>query len=1249
MRIPLIILIVTVRAMLLAQTNVRPHYPLTENLGQWPEKVIAAADLESGKFFLESGGFTYHFMDLSEIRRVHDEGKSIQPGEARYKGHVYRLKFQGASENTATMRGELPTKFNYFLGNNEQNWAGGCRSFREVSVAELYPGIDLSVYSHDFFLKYDFYVHPGGNASEIAMTYEGAEKVELENGRIKITTSVQTIWEQKPVAWQMIRGEKKFVACDYALSGNDVSFVFPNGYDSNYELTIDPEIVFSTYSGSSSNNFGYTATYDEEGYLYSGSSAFGQNYPVTTGAYQVIHQGGDSAIEEGIDMALSKYDVSGTFMVWSTFLGGSGDDLPHSIITNSAGELMVYGSTGSADFPVTDDAFDQSFGGGGVVSPSGTGANFPNGSDIVVAHFSSDATELIGSTYLGGSSNDGMCTAIALKHNYADEFRGEISLDDNENILIVSSTFSSDFPVENGWQTFPGGGQDAVLLKLTPTLDDIIWSTFIGGSSDDSGFSVTTSNTGEIYICGGTVSTDLFPNQSNTIQNNNAGGLADGYIVRFSSSGSNLLSATYWGASTYDQLYFIELDDEDKVYVFGQTTAAGSTFIINADYGTPDSGNLLSKFNSDLSNVIWSTVIGTGDSKPNLSPSAFLVDFCNRVYISGWGITTVANNPLNPGANLHSMNNMDTSSDAFDATCTTGDFYMAVFDENMSAMEYGTFFGGGESSEHVDGGTSRFDRKGVIYQSVCAGCGGFDDFPIHPDNAWSPENNSSCNNGVYKFDFQLPITVADFDVQPTGCTDNIIQFQNSSTYALSYQWNFGDGSPVSTSQNPQHTYDEPGIYEINLIVTHDATCNGADTLSQTIEIFAPVNDSLEDVLLCDETTATIGLASTEGYLYSWSPADFLNSTSVSSPTFSNGTSTLYTLEVEHDGCTDVYQQLVDVTVLVLEIPEDTTICDDGAITLAASFSPGDALIFWSDDPDFSNILNENTSDPDIEAEVLIPTTYYVRIEKNGCELQSEVTVNLVSFQTEIEGDFTACEGDTVTLSVLDPNDEFVYFWTPEFLVIEGQNTPEVEVVVSEATLFGVSADTPFGCVAADEVLITISELHAEQLLATAEPSFIVEGQSSQLNVSPGGYSYSWTPVESLNNGFIQNPIATPIVTTEYLVTAYDGECAAMAEVRVTVVDFVCGPPSIYVPNAFTPNSDGRNEKLYVRANNITDMYFVLYDRWGEKVFETKNPQSGWDGKFEGREVDPDVYVYYLEVTCLGGQQYFEEGNITVIR
>jgi gliding motility-associated-like protein len=1249
MRLILVILTLFMDGLLLAQVASKPHYPLIENRGQWPAGVLASADLESGKVFIEKGGLTYHFLDLTPIRKSHDEGLAFQRGDVRYRGHVYQMKLQGAFPVEPAFEDKLPTAYNYFLGSDSRQWAGGCASYRSLLLPDIYPGIDMGIYSQDFFLKYDFYVHPGSEASDISMLYEGMDKIELENGRIKISTSVQTIWEQKPIAWQIIDGEKRYVACEYTLRGNIVSFSFPAGYNRKYELVIDPEIVFSTYSGSSSNNFGYTATYDEEGYLYSGSSAFGQGYPVTTGAYQVIHEGGSSAIEEGIDMALSKYDVSGTLMVWSTFLGGSGDDLPHSIITNSAGELMVYGSTGSADFPTTSGAIDQTFGGGTLAAPSGTGASFPNGSDIVVAHFNADASELLGSTFLGGSANDGMCTSAALKHNYADEFRGEISLDENENILIISSTFSSDFPVENGLQMTPGGGQDAVLLKLTPGLSDIIWSTYIAGSGDDSGFSVTNNSAGEIYICGGTSSTNLFGAQPGAIQSSNAGGLADGYVLKISPDGNNLLSGTYWGNSEYDQLYFIEVDNEDKVYVFGQTTADGSAFIINAAYGTPDSGNLLSKFDAELSEVIWSTVIGTGNGKPNLSPSAFLVDYCNRVYISGWGIITVQNNPLNPSANLHSMNNMETTADAFDNTCTTGDFYMAVFDENMNDIEYGTFFGGGESSEHVDGGTSRFDRKGVIYQSVCAGCGGFDDFPIYPDDAWSPQNNSSCNNGVYKFDFQLPLTIADFDVPPTGCVNTPVQPMNTSTFALTYQWDFGDGSPVISLPSPVHFYEEGGLYTITLVVSHNATCNGSDTLTRTIEIFEPINDTLDDILLCENESAQIGLDETVGHIYSWTPGDFLNSTTIASPTFSDGVTTLYTLQVEHDGCTDVYQQLVDVTTLTLTVPSDTTICDDGTIVLSAAYSPMDASIQWSDEADFSTMLNDNDSDPDIEPEVLLPTTFYVRVEKNGCVLQDEVTINLVSFQTEIEGDFTACAGDTVELSVLDPNEDFIYVWSPQQLVLNGQNTSTVEVVVPVETLFSVSADTPSGCIASDEVLVTVSELSNTPLTATATPQVIVQGQTSQLTVTPGGYTYTWSPDESLNNNSIQSPLATPEVSTDYFVEAADGECIAMAQVRVTVVDFVCGPPSIYVPNAFTPNKDGKNEKLFVRGNNLTDLYFVLYDRWGEKVFETRNLQTGWDGKFEGRDVDPDVYVYYLEATCAGGQQYFEEGNVTVIR
>ncbi|MFN0033080.1 MAG: gliding motility-associated C-terminal domain-containing protein [Flavobacteriales bacterium] len=1226
-------------------------YPLVQNKGQWPQHVLYAAELDGGKIFLEGNAIKWHFIDASAVSASHRDGKSFLPDDVRIKGHVYEVKFEGADADAqAVSVNKQKSYYNFFLGKDESKWVGGCSAYSEVIRKNFYPGIDFKFYNNDFFLKYDFIVSAGADAAQISMKYDGAKSIKLENGRLCISTSVNEVYEQKPLAWQIINGEKNLVTCEYHLIDSRVTFHFPKGYDKNYELVIDPQLIFSSYSGSTSDNFGYTATYDEDGYLYSGSSSFGQGYPTTVGAYQVTHAGGDSALGDGIDMALTKYNTDGTSLIYSTFLGGSGDDLAHSIIVNSAGELLVYGCTGSDDFPVTGGAVQINFGGGTLVSPTGTGANFPDGTDIVVVHFSAGGNQLLGATYLGGSANDGVCTSTFLKKNYADEFRGEISLDENENIIIASSTFSTDWPVMNALQAANGGMQDAVIAKLNPGLTQLIWSTYIGGSADDSGFSLTTATNGDVYMCGGTRSTNL--NATTGVQQtSNNGGDADGYIVRLSSDAQNLLSLTYWGAAGYDQLYFIEMDDEGNVYVYGQTNSNDFNFIINAGYGTDGSGNLLTKFSAQLDEVIWSTVFGTGDGKPNLSPSAFLVDYCNRIYVSGWGVFVSANNPLNPGTNLFPMNNLETTADAYDNSCSTGDFYMAVFDDDMNTLTYATFFGGSTSSEHVDGGTSRFDRKGVIYQSVCAGCGGNDDFPTEPDNVWSSLNGSTnCNNGVYKFDFQLPLTVAAFEVPPSACVSVPVQFTNNSSWSLTYLWDFGDDSPTSTEMNPLHTYMDEGTYTITLIVTHNNTCNGADTLQQQILIVQPVNETLDGLSVCPGESTTIGPdESNPLFEYDWQPAEFLDNSTVPNPLFTAGTSNTYVLTVNHDNCVDTYTQLVNVPLMSLSVPEDTTLCDDAPLTLAATFAPSDAAIIWSDQEDFSNQLNDNTADEDISVLPIIPTTYYVQISVDGCELTDEVHVNLVSFQTVVVGDFTACENDTVMLQVQDPNAEFIYQWQPEELVLNGQNTPAVEVFVAVETEFFVYSITPFDCTASDSVTVSVSLLNGALLSATAIPATVVEGQSSQLNVQPDDYTYQWAPPTWLQGANTATPVSTPLENITYTVEATDGECVASTQVTVRVVDFVCGPPGIFVPNTFTPNADEQNEKMYVRANNVDELYFTIYNRWGQMMWETRSLAEGWDGTFQGRELDPDVYVYYLQAKCTGGSQYFEEGNITLVR
>jgi gliding motility-associated-like protein len=1030
------------------------------------------------------------------------------------------------------------------------------------------------------------------------------------------------------------------------LTGSTISFNFPNGYDTSLELYIDPELIFSTYSGSFSDNFGYTATYDTEGYLYSGSSAFGNDYPVTTGAYQETWAGGDGqGTLPGIDMALSKYDVTGTFMVWSSYLGGSHDELPHSLICDENNTLYVYGTTSSPDFPVTTNAYDNSWNGGSIFAPSGVGADYVNGSDIVVAHFNTSGSNLLSSTFLGGSGNDGVNTAANLKFNYADEFRGEIDIDNEGNIIIATSTYSADFPMVNAEQPLLNGVQEACLIKLNSDLSDILWSTYVGGSSDDAGNSVAFDSNNNIYFCGGTKSND-FPGMTSGLQSTYAGGNGDGWVVLISENGSQFLAGTYYGSNQYDQFYFVETDSDDFVHVYGQTMADDDFFIFNAGYNEPNSGMLVSKFSSDLDELIWSTVFGTGEGEPNLSPTALLVDVCGKIYLAGWGGST--NTSSNP--NTDNVTGMETTPGAYQTTTNGSDFYFMVLEADASELVYASFFGGATSNEHVDGGTSRFDRKGIMYQSVCAGCGSNDDFPIFPADAWSPTNNSSnCNNGVFKFDFELPLVAADFLVPPVACMNGPVAFTNTSTNGLTFFWDFGDDQ-TSNIPEPFHQYTETGTYIIMLVVNNPGTCNFTDTLYKEIEIVMPSVSTLESEQVCSDNVIQLGPEdSNTNYEYTWFPSLYLSDINDPNPTFTPGISTDYYCLVEHGGCVDTIYQSVLVTALELTVPEDTTLCLSGTVVLNANYSPLAGDLIWSDESDFGNVLNDGPDDSDIEVVITEPTTFYAQLEVNGCVVEASVTINLVSFQTMIGGDFAACDGDTVNIFVLDPNPDFVYQWAPANLIVSGQNTPNVEVAVEGPTVIEVTSVTPFNCSFTDEVLISISTLDPSAVNASVNPDLIIDGMTVQLDASPDGFEYTWTPTNGVSSPNVQSPTASPSQTTTYCVTISDDECAYEDCVTVRVEDFVCGPPTIYIPNAFTPNTDDKNEKLYVRGNFITELYFVVYDRWGEKVFETKDINKGWDGTFKGKIVDPDVYVYYLEATCDGGLQYFDKGNITVIR
>ena len=760
-----------------------------KNKGQWNAPFKAKMDLVNGTLFMEENAITFNFVDANFLSHHNDNPHRSDSIQA----HAYRWTFLKSNKPKLYFSKVLKGHVNFF---NTPNIATKLNKYQQIQYHELYDGIDYRVYAHQDGIKYDWIIKPHAKPSDIKMKVDGIDQLALKDGRLYLWTSLNEIREERPYAYQWINQQKVEVKCHFVLKNNRLTFDFPDGYDPTVELIIDPVMIFSSYSGSIASNFGYTATYDDYGFLYAGGTAYNIGYPVTIGAYQTAYNGG----VVGNDVVLTKYDTTGSFLVYSTYLGGTGDEVPHSLIVSDQ-ELFVMGTTGSSDFPVTLGAFDQSFNGGQPLAVYGVGINYDNGCDLFISRLDTAGSNLLASTFLGGTANDGFNSSTTLRYNYADQMRGEIDIDEEGNCYIASCTFSNDFPIVNSLiQPANNGGQDGIIVKLDKSLSNILWSSYWGGSSDDALYSLAIDDNNDIYTAGGTSSSDI-PTLASAYAPNYLGGTSDAFVSHFSADGSSVMESTYFGSDQYDQSYFIELDKEGQVYLFGQSLAPDSTLISNAIFSQYNSGQFVCKLNPSLSTLDFSTVFGSSSGGIDISPTAFLVDACNRIYCSGWGGSTNDANHSGPGGDTFDLL---TTVDAFQSNTDGSDFYLIIFEDNANALSYATFFGGDQAAEHVDGGTSRFDKKGIVYQSVCAGCGGFSDFPT-TDNAYSSTNGASCNNAVFKFDPDFHLTIANFEAPSLSCQGDV-SFENTSLGDNNtYIWDFGDGN-ISSDINPTNYY-----------------------------------------------------------------------------------------------------------------------------------------------------------------------------------------------------------------------------------------------------------------------------------------------------------------------------------------------------------------------------------------------------------------------------------------------------------
>lgn len=1151
------------------------HHKLIENKGQWPSWVEYKTDVPGGQMWVEKERMLYHFLDRS--KEVHAHANFEADPVISIQETYMSVEFLGANNNARTLELEPSDNyFNFFLGRDSSKWTANVHGYGWVEKKEFYPKIDFRLIREVNRLKYEFVVKPGGDPTAILMKYMGINGLKVNReGSLDIKTGLGSVFEQKPFVYQIKNGKIVEIKSKFKVKENRVWFELGE-YDREIELVIDPTIVFATYNGAISDNFGMTATYGYDGTAYTGGMVFGNNYPrPDAAALDSSAIVGNSSSSGITDVFISKYNQDGTQMLWSAFLGGgtnsNGTETVHSLICDSSNNLYLYGVTSSPDFPVLSNAFQSNFLGGATVNFVQNGTNFGFGTDIYVAKISENGHDLLASTLIGGSGNDGVIynesntSFDSLVYNYGDQFRGEIMLGPQREVIVATSTRSNDFPTQNPIQANLNGLQDGVVFSFNNNLSTLNFSTYFGGSNKDACYSVKVDSSYNLVIGGGTSSSDIVTTPG-VYQPNYGGGKADGFIFKMPLNGSSILSSTYLGFGDYDQVYFVSIDRANKVFAYGQSTA-GQVPVVNAGFSVPGSPNFIMKFNEDLSVLQNSMSFGKPNSATRLSPTAFLVDRCGEIYISGWGSNLLNGSPLS---------GYPITSDAFRSNPSTHtDFYMMVIDRTFDNLIYGTYIGDLNSSDHVDGGTSRFDQAGIVYQSICGGCGNSDTWPTTP-GAWSSSNNSNnCNNVVYKFDFQIK-TVSNFDVSDTIiCANSNITFTNSSSSSDEYYWDFGDGQ-LSNEFEPTIFYSDTGTYVVQLIV-RDSVCLYSDT-SQIIVQVGP----------------EIGLF-TEGIIAA---------------------------------------------------------CDESDTTLFASTNGSPVSYIWSSNNQYSDTLNNFPMDSTIWVPIVSGAQYFVKVSNDYCSQRDSVTLFRITEGLSVNPAGGMCDIDSQFVSASNTQPQFVfdYLWSPANIILGSPNGNPVIIQPDSSQFIYVTMTDASGCVKKDSVYVQVKNYDSLTIAATAVPDLIPSGGTSQLQVQTNGTSYLWSPEFQLNNATIANPKTNKLLTDEtFYVTVSDGFCSKSTSVTVNTYDFACDGRLVYVPNAFSPNGDGENDVLYVRTLVAEEILLRVFNRWGEMVFETTDKDFGWDGKYKGKLLDPDVYDYYILATCVDGGQYEHKGNITLLR
>lgn len=735
---------------------------------------------------------------------------------------------------------------NYFLS-DVQEGNSNRHALSSIIMKEVYRGIDIKYYFQDGNLKYDIIAKAHSDLNKIKIRILGDELFTVKDSKkIQLNNFNSPIEDRISYSYQEINNEVENVEVNFKVKDGVIGFVADN-LNNNYDLIIDPALIFSTFVGGSSDDYEYTGgiSKDNSGSIVVTGRTLSTNFPTTAGSYQTSNLG-------NIDCVVFKLDSTGQSLLFATYLGGNNLDAGYTSLVNPVtNDIVIGGTTASTIFPVVSGAYQVLYGGGAY--------------DGFVARLDNAGSVLINSTFMGNNQQDLIAS---------------ICFDTNYDVIFVGQSTGSFIQAGNGYQSFYGGGPwDVFVGKINQNLTSLTATTMLGGNGDDHCHAVKVDATGNVCIMGFT--SGSFPVSPGSFDVSYNGGVWDTYCAKFNSSLSQKIFSTYVGSSGDDWSWnAMDVDDLGNMYVTGYTS--GNDFPTTSGcFQNSIGGNydvFVYKLNSSGNTLLQSTYIGSnGDDE-------------------GWGIVATNYRPVITGC---FQNGLTTQVCSY-AQSNNGlkDAFYLKLDSTFSNVISSSYFGG----QNDDIGNNILqDGSGFII----AGATKSTNFPTS-FNAYDKTQNGGNDFFVLKFQVDSAAPVAQFIADTVVCVGSAILFQNNSVNGQSYLWDFGDNSTSSISQ-PVHSYNSPGNFTVTLTVDN---CISTDVAILNIKVVAIPVASFSYQIDCNKEVTVVADSSAQNYLWNLGPFGSSTADSVVFSLINTDSIVVTLISFNGNSCSDTISQTI---------------------------------------------------------------------------------------------------------------------------------------------------------------------------------------------------------------------------------------------------------------------------------------------------------------------------------------------------